>query len=204
MMTRRRLRFAGQILGVGSSSGVRVVVGRWLTSPMGNFADVMVERRDGRRILLAPTPEVADFVSSTYRFDEVRIEPVSVVVDALNWQVRTPSLVLDATLGRRSALGWVLRLQPPGVASSPVVASLLDPIARVVLRGVRTRGSAGGGRREYYGASDRHLITAITGSFDGSDLGRLAAIDPPVRFGFSSTPPTCGVTSVTTTVTEAR
>ena len=54
--------------------------------------------------------------------------------------------------------------------------------------GVRTRGTAGNGRREWYGATDARAVTALSGAFDGTDLGALADVDPPCRFGFSSTP----------------
>ena len=72
-----RQRFTGQIAGVGSTSGVRIVVGRWAESPLGSFADVMLAEPDGTRVLLAPSQEVADFVATTYRFDRVEIGPVS-------------------------------------------------------------------------------------------------------------------------------
>ena len=77
----------GAIAGVGSTSGVRVVVGRWDRSPLGAFADAMVAEADGRRVLLAPSQEVADFVAATYSFDEVRIEPLTVedVLGAERW-----------------------------------------------------------------------------------------------------------------------
>ena len=51
---RGRHRFHGEIAGVGSSSGVRVVVGHWRESPLGTFADVMLAEPDGTRVLLAP------------------------------------------------------------------------------------------------------------------------------------------------------
>ena len=54
-------RFHGRIAGFGTESGVRLVVGMWPRSPLGSFADVMVERADGHRILLAPSDEVAEF-----------------------------------------------------------------------------------------------------------------------------------------------
>ena len=73
---RQRVRFEGQIAGVGSTSGVRVVIGHWVRSPFGAFADAMVERADGHRMLLAPSEQVAELVSTTYTFDEVRVEPV--------------------------------------------------------------------------------------------------------------------------------
>jgi hypothetical protein len=86
------------------------------------------------------------------------------------------------------------------LAVSPTWATAVDPVARAVLRGVRTRGTALAGRQEYYGATDLHAVTALEGSFDGAPLGGLAPVDPPCRFGFSSTPTRPSVTTVVTTV----
>jgi len=197
-----RQRFRGSIAGVGSTSGVRVVVGHWPTSPFGPFADAMVETADGHRVLLAPSPEVAEFVEATYVFDEVRVEPVSVSVADGSWEVRTPSLRLTLRVGRRTSLGRLLRAVPRRLAESPAWCALTDPAARVLLRGVRTRGTANGGRREWYGATDTRAITSIAGSFDGAPLGTLAPVDPPCGFGFSSTPRRPSVTEVVSTVEE--
>ena len=193
------MRFRGAIAGVGTTSGVRVVVGRWDESPYGAFADAMVETAAGHRVLLAPTPEVADFVAATYSFDEVRIEPIAVD----GWTVRSPSLTLDVTVGRRTGLGALLRLVPRPVAESTWWCGLTDPVARVLLSGVRTRGSAKDGRREWYGATDLRAVAAVSGTFDGADLGALAPVDPAPRFGFSSTPRRPGVTELVTTVRSA-
>jgi hypothetical protein len=191
-----RSRFRGHIAGVGSTSGVRLVVGRWAESPLGSFADVMVETAAGHRVLLAPSDDVAEFVRATYTFDEVRIEDVTVD----GWRVRSPSVSMDLVVGGRTALGRLLRLVPGRVAESPAWCTVTDPVARVVLRGVRTRGTAGGDRREWYGATDHRQVTAMTGAFDGVDLGGLAPVTPAPRFGFSSTPPRPSVTTVVTTV----
>ncbi|GGK72643.1 hypothetical protein [Ornithinimicrobium pekingense] len=201
-MTSRRWTFTGRILGVGTSSGVRLVVGMWDGSPLGAFADVMVERADGHRLLLAPSHEVADFVTGTYTFDETRVEDVAVTGDRSGGRLRvaTPSLTLDATLGPRTALGWLLSGIPGRLAASPLLSTLTDPVARVVLRGVRTRGSAGQGRREYYGATDVRAVTGATARLDGVDLGTLTPVDPPARFGFSSTPRRPSLTEVVTTI----
>jgi hypothetical protein len=199
-----RQRFLGSIAGVGSTSGVRVVVGRWPTSPFGPFADAMVETADGHRVLLAPSREVAEFVEATYLFDEVRVEPVSVEVADGAWEVGTPSLRLTLIVGRRTPLGRLLRAVPRRLAESPAWCALTDPVARVLLRGVRTRGTARGGRREWYGATDTRAITSIAGSFDGVPLGALAPVDPPCGFGFSSTPRRPSVTAVVSTVQPVR
>ncbi len=196
-----RSRFRGEIVGVGSSSGVRVVVGRWRSSPLGTFADVMVETAGGHRVLLAPSAEVAAFVEATYSFDSVRIEDVR-VDDRPDggWSVRSASLALDVSFGGRTLLGRLLRLVPGRIAESPAWCTVTDVVARVALRGVRTRGTAGGGRREWYGATDHHAVTAVAGAFDGVGLGELRPVLPSPRFGFSSTPSAPSITRVVTTV----
>jgi hypothetical protein len=196
-----RSRFRGEIVGVGSDSGVRIVVGRWRSSPLAAFADAMVETAVGHRILLAPSAQVAEFVTSTYSFDSVRIEDVRVdeTPDG-DWSVRSASLVLDVAFGDRTLLGQLLRLVPPRIAESPAWCTVTDPVARVALRGVRTRGSAGGGRQEWYGATDHRAVTSLSGTFDGADLGELRLVLPAPRFGFSSTPAAPSITQVVTTV----
>ncbi|GAA3534438.1 hypothetical protein AFL01nite_06320 [Aeromicrobium flavum] len=197
---RVRERFAGRIAGVGSASGVRVVVGRWDASPWGAFADVMIEDAGGHRVLLAPTEQVREFVTATYSFDEHVIEPVSVTDTADGWQVETPSLSLRLVVGGRTPLGALLGIVPKSVATAPAWCSAIDPVARVVMRGVRTRGTAGNDRREWYGATSVVSVDEITGAWRGTDLGDLRPVDPPCRFGFSSTPARPSVTSVVTTI----
>jgi hypothetical protein len=102
-------------------------------------------------------------------------------------------------VGGRDGLGRLLRLVPRPLATSATWARVVDPFARVLLRGVRTRGSTPGGT-ESYGATDRHRIDAVVASWDGRDLGALADVAPPVRFGFSSAPRRPSVVAVTTTV----
>ncbi len=176
------------------------MIGCWSSSPYGGFADAMVETALGHRVLLAPSPEVAEFVASTYSFDEVRVEPISVVAGPTAWTVRSDSLELVLALGAPTALGRLLRVVPARVAEAPWWCAVTDPVARVALRGVRTRGSAGNGRREHYGATGVRRLSAAAGAFDGTDLGVLATVDPPPRFGFSSTPRRPSVTQVVTTV----
>ena len=197
-----RSRFRGAIAGAGSTSGTRLVVGHWPESPFGAFTDVMVETAAGHRVLLAPSHEVADFVAATYTFDEVRVEAVEAEVSPTTWRVGSGSLSLVLDVGGRTALGRLLRAVPPRLAAAPLWCALTDPVARTVLRGVRTRGSAGGGRREWYGATDAHAVTALDGTFEGEALGTLAPVDPPARFGFSSTPRQPTVTTVVTTVEQ--
>ncbi len=193
-------RFRGRIAGLGTSSGVRVVVGWWEESPYGAFADVMLADADGTRRLLAPSDEVAGFVSATYRFDDVQVVPVEVTADGPRVSLTAGELAVGYTVGRRTTLGRALRAVPAPVATSPGWCRVTDPVARVVLRGVRTRGSAGGGRTESYGATDLHRIDAAHGTWRGRDLGSLRPVLPEPGFGFGSTPPAPSVTTLVTTV----
>jgi hypothetical protein len=196
----RRDRFEGTITGVGTTSGVRAVVGRWIGSPLGPFTDVMVESADGRRTLVAPDHVVAGYVADTYRFDEVSVEPVVSELSRHRLEVRSPTLRLDVGIGDRTALGRLLAVVPDRVATAPWFAAGIDPVARRLLDGVRTRGSAGNGRREWYGATDVRSVATADGTWQGVDIGELAPVWPPVRFGFGSVPPRPSVVWITTTV----
>lgn len=196
---RTRLRFEGWIAGIGTASGTRVVLGHWERSPFGPFSDIMLEQADGERLLLAPTRKVGGFVANTYTFDQVRIVPVRVSVAGATWSVAAGSLELRFTVGRRGPLGLLLRAVPGFLVTRPAWAALVDVPARL-LPGVRTRGSAGQGRREWYGAHDLRPVTAATAVWEGNDLGRLVRTDPPVRFGFGSVPRDPALVRVTTTV----
>ncbi len=89
---------------------------------------------------------------------------------------------------------------PHVVATSPAWCVVTDPVARALFRGVRTKGTAGQERREWYGATEARLITFARGMLDGESLGELAPLDPACRFGFSSTPTTPSVTAIVTTI----
>ncbi|MGI8416089.1 MAG: hypothetical protein ACR2P2_07745 [Nakamurella sp.] len=194
-------RFYGSIAGLGSTSGVRIVVGRWERSPLGTFADVMLEQPDGRRILIAPNERVAEFVADTYLFDETRLATVNISEPTANSRrVVADELDLQFTVGHRPHLGLLLRIVPKTLAASPMWNRLIDPVASRVIPGVHTRGAARSGRHEYYGAHDHRRIDSASGHWPGIPLGGLAPVVPAVRFGFSSTPAAPSVTSVITTV----
>jgi hypothetical protein len=192
--------FTGQIAGFGSGAGVRMVVGSWLQSPFGPFADVMVETADGERILLAPIDAVAEFVSSTYSFDHVLTGQITVGQTATEFTVSGPGLDVVLRIGGAAAFDWLLRLVPGAIAMAPWWLRVIAPAAALLVPGVRTAGTAGHGRREFYGVRRTRRIVALSGQFRGVDLGGLADLHPPVRFGFSSAPPSPQLVSVTTTI----
>ena len=191
-------RFDGHIVGLGTTSGTRVVVGMWDRSPYGRFADAMVERPDGHRVLLAPDERIADLVSTTYTFDDVRIVPVALA----GWGIDAGPLSARWTPGTRAPIGWLLQAVPTPLAHREAWARFCDPIARRVMPGVRTHGSAGRGRTEWYAASDAWGVKSASVAWDGADLGPLAPVDPPVRFGFGSAPRTPTLTRVTSFIRD--
>ncbi|MDQ3628422.1 MAG: hypothetical protein M3419_06390 [Actinomycetota bacterium] len=195
-----RSRFVGAIAAIGTASGTRVVVGRWTSSPLGPFADVMVEQADGHRLLLAPSDQVAEFVGLTYSFDEIVRTPVLVEPAGDRWQVDTDPLQLELEIGRRRLLGHLLRAVPRSVAVAPWWARVTDPVARTLVPGTRTRGSAGHDRREWYAATDLHRITGACGRWRDQPMGELRPVEPALRFGFSSAPRSPSLTRVVTTV----
>jgi len=196
----QRLVFTGTIAGFGTSAGVRLVVGRWAQSPFGSFADVMVQTGDDERILLAPNVRIADFVASTYTFDRIELGEVTTELSANRLTVDAPGLTVAVDIGGPAPLDRLLRLVPARLAIQPWWLSAIDPVASRIVKGVHTAGSAGQGRREYYGVTRTRLIAGVRGSFSGTDLGDVAPLLPPVGFGFSSAPPTPQIVAVSTTI----
>ncbi len=195
-----RWRFDGEIAAFGMTTGHRVVVGRWPVSPFGSISDVMIEAPDGSRLLIAPSDEVARFIASTYRFDSVEVQPVEAIRHPGQLTVVAGQLRATMAVGRRGWLGWLLRAVPRPVATAPAWAALIDPLARTILPGVRTQGGADAGRREWYGAWDLHPLVSVTAGWRETDLGTMADVWPPVRFGFGSVPRRPSVVRLTTTV----
>ena len=195
-----RYRFSGEICGFGTSSGMRVVVGRWPRSPFGAVADVMLEDSAGHRVLIAPDERLAAFITATYAFDEVVVAPVAAERTEERLRVVAGALMADVELGGRPFLGHLLRVVPRRVSTRPWWAAVTDPVARLLMPGVRTRGRTAAGRREWYAAHDLRAVAAVTARWQGRDLGELCDVDPPVRFGFGSTPRRASIASITTTV----
>jgi len=197
-------RFDGHIAGFGTAEGTRIVVGIWRRSPFGDFADVMVERADGERMLLAPSADIAAFVAATYEFDTVLVTPVTVSRRGSRVSVEAAPLSVRFDVGGTSWLGRLLRLVPGFLATQPFWLRAIDPLASRLLPGARTAGSAGGGRREYYGVTSARRIVAVEARLGAADLGSLARLHPPVRFGFGSAPADPHIVRIRTTIVDGR
>ena len=193
-------RFQGRIAGLGTTSGTRLVVGLWSRSPLGAFGDVMVETADGERVLFAPRDDVAETISALYSFDRIVVAPLELVARDRTLRITGRGLELQFEVGGVAPLGLLLRLVPRPVAASWRWAGIIDPVARLVVPGARTVGSAGGGHREYYGVMDARRIVRSSGVVEGRELGGLSSLRPPLRFGFASMPAAPTLVDVVTTV----
>jgi hypothetical protein len=201
-------RFTGYIAGFGTAAGTRCVVGHWLDSPLGAFTDVMVEHGGGERTLLAPNAGVAEYVSATYGFDNVVTAPIAArLVDGTGGppvlRLAGGPLRLVIELGPVTGLGRLMELVPTRLAVHPRWLTAINPLASLLVPGVATAGSAGGGRREFYGVRSIRSIERVEAWWEGRNLGPLAPVDPPVRFGFSSVPRRPQAVAVTTTILPA-
>lgn len=195
-------RFRGRIMGVGTTSGVRIVVGMWDRSPFGAFTDVFLELADGTSVLLAPDELVAAYVSGTYRFDTVSVVDVRTRRTGRGLELEAGPLQASIDVGTISPLGRALRIVPKTIARDPRWLAVVDPVARFVAPGAATAGSAGNGRREYYGVTGAHDVTGVRGTWAGEPLGSIAPLDPPVAFGFASMPRIPQVVDIETTIRE--
>ncbi|MDO5752036.1 hypothetical protein [Arthrobacter sp.] len=197
--------FQGHIAGFGTESGLRAVVGIWASSPFGAFADAMVELPSGQRLLLAPRPDIADFIQTTYTFDDVVLEPVQAALIANHGEgqlltVQAGPLSIEAQIGGPTRLGRLMALVPPALGVHPWWLTLINPVAAVLSPGVRTAGMASQGRREFYGVTGLHTVNTASIAWKGRDAGPLADISPGVRFGFSSVPATPALATIQTTI----
>lgn len=176
-----RYELAGVICSSGFASGDRFVVGHWPESPLGPFTDVMWARRDGERVLLAETGDVADFVTAIYRFDRVQLVPVVATFDGRWVDVAAG----EVEMKMRAGPGWRLplrRLRPPWVTRW-----LEGWLARSLL-GARTFGVAPSGVRQWYRADEYRRVVYAEARVAEAGLGPLQPFVAPVRFGFTGPP----------------
>jgi len=141
----------------------------------------MWARPDGRRLLLASTAEVTDYVSGVYGFDEVVVGPLRVDLDGRFLHLHAPGLGFEMHLraGRALAVPWPRPAWFTRWVEGPIAHRLL---------GVNAYGVSPSGVQEWYRAVSIRRLVGGWASVDGRDLGRLGPIDPPAGFGFSEPP----------------
>ncbi|MGJ9423799.1 hypothetical protein [Aeromicrobium sp. CF3.5] len=193
--------FTGHIAGIGTTSGTRLILGMWDDTPLGPFADAMIETAAGHRVLVAPRRDVADFIAATYSFDEVVLAPVK-LTRGDRWQMTSNDLNVTFTPGRQRWMSPLLRAVPSPVHRTAAWAKVCSPIASRLMPGVQTYGTAGSGRDEWYAARHVRLLDTASARWRGEDLGNLALLTPPVRFGFASAPARPSLTALTSYVRQ--
>jgi hypothetical protein len=190
---RRRIELEGCIAGVGFASGDRFVIGLWRRGPLGQMTDVMWSQPDGKRVLLAPTKEAADFIGSIYDFDEVRVVDVRVTESAEGFEVSAGAVRVEARGGPPYRL---FALRPRMLRRALLWVRVEDfllrrAIGRLLLggaEGVRAFGQTRSGLKEWYRIDSYRPIVAAHATVDRRDLGALRPLSPPLGFGFSEFP----------------
>jgi hypothetical protein len=184
-----RVELIGHIAAAGFASGDRFVVGAWTSGPVGPMVDVMWATPEGERVLLAPSQAAADFISSVYGFDRVQVVDMRGSCDGRTLAVEAGGLSLRLAASR----GWPL--PPRWLRPAWFTRYVEGPIARLAM-GVRTYGVSPTGVREWYRADRWRPVVAGAATLDGRDLGAIAPVDPPCRFGFSEPPTRPSITAV--------
>lgn len=199
-------RYRGRISAAGTPDGHALVCGAWHATPLGPFADVMWVAPDGHRTLLAPTAAVAEDITALYRFDEVRIVPVTGRVTADAVAVDAGPVRLRLRAAPRTGHSWLFAARPRVLRRSPAwlkvedrLVPLLAPLLLGGAPGVRLAGTTPTGRREWYAVDDhRDLVDG-----EVTVAGRthpLAPLPADLGVGMSSFPTRPALVTLTTLV----
>ena len=171
--------FTGRITSSGFQTGDRIVVGAWKTSPFGNFTDIMWAKSDGTRVLIAPTQEIADYVTAMYSFDEILLEDVDSIEDGRCLKVKCETMELD--------FQWNKGFKIPFKRSLLFIATVELFFAKLIFS-TRTYGVTKNNRKEWYAIDRVSHITHATANISGKGVGRFKPMDEPCKFGFSEAP----------------
>ncbi len=142
------------------------------------LSDVMWAQPDGQRVLLAPE-HGADYITSIYSFDEVRVQAVKVNLGDIAMSVVSGDLQLTIDLG-----SFVVPFPP---RPRFVTATIENWCSRILL-GTRTHGVSPTGVKEWYRTRRIVRVTAARGLLADEDLGELSSVEGPLGFGFTDPP----------------
>lgn len=168
----------GTITSLGFRSGHRFVIGHWQHSPIGPFADIMWAQPDGHRVLLA-SPPAAEFVTSVYPFEDIRLCMVSPLIEDQQTIVEVGDLAISFTLGKSK--------MPFPPRPRWITATIENQISQILL-GVNTFGISPSGVSEWYRSRSLRFIKSASGSLNHNDLGTLCPVERPLGFGFTDPP----------------
>ena len=171
--------FTGRITSSGFSSGDRIVIGDWKDSPFGSFTNIMWAKSNGSRILLSPRENLAEYVSSLYSFEEVKITPIEVKRNNREISVKAGNLEVK--------MAWSLAFPIPIWRPKWFISVFENAIATRFFN-TSTFGMTRNGRREWY--SIRGISKVIHGEciIDGVNIGQSKNFEIDACFGFSEPP----------------
>ena len=173
------LIFRGRITSVGFDCGNSIVIGDWKESPLGDFTNIMWSKPDGKRVLLSPSQEHADFVSSLYSFDEVSITVFDTTREKRGIKVCTEQLSISVF--------WGFRLLIPVPRPLWFISTVENFFGKMIF-GSSTYGIAREGSKEWYSIKGISRVISAEARLSGQDLGMMTHTDFPKKFGFSSPP----------------
>lgn len=172
-------KFDGRISSSGFESGDRIVIGDWLNSPLGTFTNVMWAQPDGKRVLLSPSEEHAEYVSQLYNFEEVNVVEVN---------VKRHRRGIDVTAGPLSvSYRWKRGLAFPLNRPRWFIATVENWFAGFLF-GTKTHGLTCNGLREWYCIRGLSSLCSAEASQNGVDMGDMKPFEITACFGFSEPP----------------
>jgi len=173
--------FRGRITSSGFESGDSLVIGDWIESPLGAFTNIMWSKPDGTRVLISPSPDHANFVSSLYDFDEVVVTEIIVK--------RKMKMVSIKTDYIEASMSWGV-LFPLPIPRPLWFISSIENIFGKTFFGSSTYGIARDGSREWYSIRGISRVFNAEAKAPDSDFGKIAKTSFSKPFGFSSPPKT--------------
>jgi len=171
--------FKGRVISSGFQTGDMVVIGDWRESPHGAFTNLMWAKPDGTRVLIAPSEELGDFVSSLYSFEKVIVSPMEI-------ERTEKSIEVKCDLGR-VYMQWGMTIPLPFSRSRWFIANIEAPFARLFF-GTKTHGTTRNGRKEWYHVRGLSRMKSVELELDGRSTKQMTGMAPSACFGFSNPP----------------
>ena len=171
--------FKGRVISSGFATGDMVVIGDWKASPHGPFTNLMWAKPDGTRVLIAPSRELGDFVSSLYSFEEV-------IVSRMEIERSDKSIDVSCDLGRVS-MEWGMTIPLPFSRPRWFIANVEALFARLFF-GTKTHGTTRNGLKEWYHVRGLSRMKSVMLDLDGRSSNQMTGMAPSACFGFSSPP----------------
>lgn len=172
--------FEGRITSCGFSSGDRIVIGTWINTPFGSFSDIMWAKPDGTKVLIAPNQKIANYISSLYDFDIIKIEELDIESDENMMKIETKDLNCHFEWSR--GVSFLIKKRPLWFVAS------IEYFFGWLIFGTKTYGKTKNGKKEWYAVDRLSRLTLADVEFNGKNLGKQTKFHPKANFGFSDPP----------------